>query len=231
MPKASLENIAKKSGTSLADIKKYEKEAKRAARKEGFSEDDDAFWAYTMAIVKKRAGLSKDSIAEMHEILKYDPVLRLKRIVEFTGDKATTLLLWESCKTQSLAWQVSNKADKDATMNYAFSILETATYFDKGIVSEGFFSSNAVDKKRKKIDKNIKKLLSREEMKKLTDDGYDIDEISDDELDSLEKQIKKIHKDKNVAGFGGLLGTVVLGFVGGIAAAKAIDSFFGMFRD
>ena len=236
MPNAAIENMAKKAGKSVKEMEELWKKAKREARKQDFSEkdeDSDAFYAYSMGILKKMTGLTKESIDEFAGYVRTDPVLRLKRIVEFTGDEPSTLVLWDNCKTQSLAWQKSSKASKEDTINYAFGILEAAClYTDSLVIKEGIFGFGEpnTDKQRKKIDKNIKSLLNKEEFAKLKSDGYDIKDISDDELEKLETQLKKIKKDKNTPGFAGLIGTVALGFVGGIAAGKAIQSFFKVFK-
>jgi len=59
MPAPVLKALAKKTEKSLDDLERYWKEAKISAKDKGFSEDEDRFWAYTMGIVKKRAGLSE----------------------------------------------------------------------------------------------------------------------------------------------------------------------------
>lgn len=228
MPATAIDNIIKKSGKSKKDIHGYWKEAKKAALKQGFDPDDSAYWAYVMGIVQKRAGLSTESVHEMYSLLDNDPVLRLRRIVEYARNEATTLLLWDKCKSQSVAWQASTNASKQETINYAFSILETSVSYPTRI-TESVFRKNTT-KQRSAIDKKIRGLLSNDEYAKLKSDGYDIATISDDELEGLEKQLTKISKDKSSKGFAGLLGTVVLGFVGGVAASRAIDFFFKSFK-
>lgn len=60
MPATVLKALAKKSEKSVQDLERYWKEAKESAKDKGFTEDEDRFWAYTMGIVKRRAGLSED---------------------------------------------------------------------------------------------------------------------------------------------------------------------------
>lgn len=229
MPVNALNALASKSGKTKKELEGYWKEAKKAAKKKGLDDKDDAFWAYVLGTVKRMVGMTNESIDECTAVLFTDPVLRLHKLVEFMGDRQKALLLWEQCKVQSLTWQENNSTSKNETIEYAFEIFETASFYSSRL-GEGFFGSSP-DKKRKSIDKRIKNLLDKVELKKLIDDGYDINSISDEGLVSLEKQLVKLKKDKNSSGFAGLLGTMVLGFMGGIAAAKAIDSFFSMFRE
>lgn len=59
MPAAALKSLAKKAHKPLGKLEKYWDEAKASSAEHGFKKSDPSFWAYTMAIVKKRAGLGK----------------------------------------------------------------------------------------------------------------------------------------------------------------------------
>jgi len=156
VPVAAIDAFAKQTGKSKKDLEQYWKAAKQSAKNAGFSKDDDAFWAYAMGILKKRAGITSKSIKEVYITLSSNPEIRLRTIAEFSGDIDGTLLSWEHCKTQSLAWQHATNASNEQTMDYAFTILETVHNMPPKTVSEGIFGPDPM-KKRKTIDKKIRK--------------------------------------------------------------------------
>jgi len=57
MPTPLIRSTAKKSHRSVKRVEAYWDAAKKSAAKHGFKTKDPAFWAYTNAIVQKRAGL------------------------------------------------------------------------------------------------------------------------------------------------------------------------------
>ena len=59
MPVPALKSLAKRAHKKLGTLERYWDEAKSAAAQHGLKTQDPSFWAYTMAIVKKRAGLGK----------------------------------------------------------------------------------------------------------------------------------------------------------------------------
>jgi 8-oxo-dGTP pyrophosphatase MutT (NUDIX family) len=72
MPTPLIKSFAKKSHKSTRRVEKYWDEAKKSAAAAGFKTEDPAFWAYTNAIVQRRAGLRRGKRKTFKEYLSID---------------------------------------------------------------------------------------------------------------------------------------------------------------
>lgn len=70
MPIPALTAMAKKANKPLKDLERYWDQGKKSAEEAGLDPDTDNFFAYVMAIVKKRAGLGESLTFKEFNILK-----------------------------------------------------------------------------------------------------------------------------------------------------------------
>jgi len=231
MPETALKNMADDSNKSLKTIKKYWDEAKKAAADQGFKESEDRFWAYVMGIVKKRAGIKES--ADILSMVNNHSGYRLKKIIENFPDKENIKATWESCKDQARILQKNKSLTNEQTIRYAVNILETVLGYNSLVEGDlvSIEEPKDIKKQRKDLENKIDKIITPDEWKKLKKSGYDVNKISGTDLAMLNTEIdkaKKKQKKGSVSAFD-LIGGLLIGAAGGLAAAKAINSFFKWF--
>lgn len=225
MPAAVLKKIADESGKSEKELEKFWNEAKKAAKEKGFDEDQDRFWAYVVGIVKKRAGIGDKDLSEMAKAAMDDPKYQMSQVVEFVGNEQKVMMIWEKAKDQAEQMVRANRISEDKMYSYAMDILKLGVGYK---LKEGTQLTN-VDAELD--DAKVGEVITKKEWDELKKSGYDPKKLKKKELQLLIQQVeqgkKKEGKKFKIAS---VVGNLALGFVGGFAAVKAIDSFFTMMR-